>query len=393
MFLKDLARILYDNDWKKSALFIFKNLDVSLSNYYLGKYYYENEDWKKAYCHLLKSDEVESYNWLGELYFNGNYVDVDETKAYEMYQMGASYGDQIAQLNLSYLLKDEKKSFYWMEKSAKQGYSDAQYEMGEFYREKKDVKEALYWYELASKQDNDEAQYRLGEYYYTKNLNRSFYYLNQAYLNGNQDCLYYLAECYWGGDGVGKDLERAMYFYEKSSDYGNLDAKYRCGLYYLGEKEYDIAFDYFKDLERPDAIYRFGLLYAGGLGVKQDWNKAFECFKKCPENSGSELADCYYYGNGTEKDWKRALDLYLECDDEDEEEVWLNLGNIYFFNGNEEKAIEYYKKCENNKALLNLIYLYSSRDVNQDQIRELMEDSGTEFKDLLIWMILEKKLG
>ncbi len=61
--------------------------------------------------------------------------------------------------------KDDKQAFFWFQKAAEQGSSEAQVILGIIYREKQNYKQALHWLQKAAEQDQAKAQLTLGIMY------------------------------------------------------------------------------------------------------------------------------------------------------------------------------------------------------------------------------------
>ena len=111
------------------------------AQYFLGTMYYYgdgvNPDDTKAMEWLLKSAEqgnAEAQNELGLIYYyDYEYHDIDkdlsQKQALKWFQLSAYQGQQVAQLFLGvyyYEHKRYRKALYWFKKSAEQGNTDAQ---------------------------------------------------------------------------------------------------------------------------------------------------------------------------------------------------------------------------------------------------------------------------
>ncbi len=86
----------------------------------------------------------------------------------------AEAGDPKAQNNLGLLYEnrlldpqDISKAAYWFRLAAKQGYAEAQINLGVLYNVNRDVAKAAYWFRLAAKQGYVDAQNDLGDLYAT----------------------------------------------------------------------------------------------------------------------------------------------------------------------------------------------------------------------------------
>lgn len=97
---------------------------------------------------------------------------------------------------------DEKQAEKWFRLAADTGLDYSQYALGKLLQRQRRISEAMAWYEKAAAQGNQYAQYRLGRL-----------------------CL--------AGEGVPKDVERAVKYLTASADRDNQYAQYAMGKLYL----------------------------------------------------------------------------------------------------------------------------------------------------------------
>lgn len=121
-----------------------------------------------------------------------------------------------------------------LEKMAKQGDLDAQYDLGHCYENgigvAKDTKKAVYWYTKAADKGLANAQDRLGYCYnygrgVAKDLNKAFEYYSKAANQGHAKAQSNLGTFYRYGEGIEKNLDKAIYWYKKAADQGYQPAK------------------------------------------------------------------------------------------------------------------------------------------------------------------------
>lgn len=114
----------------------------------------------------------------------------------------------------------------WIEKSANQGYIDAEHFLGILYRAGKGVtqdnEKAIYWLEKAATKGKSSAQKDLGSLYLMINKDtEAELWLRKAAIQNEKDALFLIGFLYESGRGVNKDLEEAKKWFKKACDAGN----------------------------------------------------------------------------------------------------------------------------------------------------------------------------
>jgi TPR repeat protein len=231
------------------------------------------------------------------------------------YTKSAEQGDSDAQFNLGLCYyngegvpKDKKMAVYWFSKSAEQGYSEAQYNLGVCYYNgegiPKDMKKAVYWFSKSAEQGYSEAQYNLGVRYYNgegvpKDMKKAVYWYTKSAEQGNSGAQVNLGTCYRCGEGVPKDMKKAVYWLTKSAEQGEPYAQFNLGVHYTkGEgvpKDIEKAvYWYIKSAEQGDARAQLilGTCYRDGEGVPKDMKKAVYWLTKSAEQ-GNDIAKEY----------------------------------------------------------------------------------------------------
>ncbi len=182
----------------------------------------------------------------------------------------ADMGDDEAQCVVGILLymhgkqNGSKQSYRdaasYLQKSANQGNTEAQYRLGMLYFDGKGVEQnygkALQLFESASRGNVTFAQMMAGLMYYTGKGVRIDYkkaveYLIPASEAGDADAQFLLTRAYASGNGVNQDMKKAFYWCEKSALQGNAEAQ-----------------------------YILGCLYEAGNGVEQNISKAIYWYEK-----------------------------------------------------------------------------------------------------------------
>ena len=129
---------------------------------------------------------------------------------------------------------------------------------------------------------------------------------------------------YETGDGVAKDLKKAVSWYRKSADQGHKIGQCNLGICYengIGvEKNPFQAFYWYKKAAEQgyrNAQANLGTCYYNGFGVAKDYNQAFSWYiKAAAQGMGSALFNlglCYDYARGVAKDLSKALYYYREA--------------------------------------------------------------------------------
>lgn len=113
------------------------------------------------------------------------------------------------------------------------------YEECEFYKlgckcwNDSDYSRAIEYFEKSDKNNNPLAQFYLGRSYkhgrvVEKNDKKAFKYFKKSSNLGNKDSQFLLSTYYYTGKSfVNKDIEKSIYWLEKSSEQGHIKAKHR----------------------------------------------------------------------------------------------------------------------------------------------------------------------
>lgn len=124
------------------------------------------------------------------------------------------------------------------------------------------------------------------------------------------------------GIGVRKDVERGMFWTKMSAEMGCTIAMSNLAhLYTSSFHDYDLAKRYARmAAERGEAtaMNTLGVMYAKGLGFRQNYVQAFKYYQKAYETNRNpviigNLANCYRKGHGVEQDLNKAEELMAEA--------------------------------------------------------------------------------
>ena len=241
------------------------NLGIAWINGSAGTVDYEKARywWEKA---AAQGQRIAQYN-LGVLYDEGRGVSQDYHLAAQWYRKAAQQGFISAQYNLGNLYRDGKgvpQNAYiardWQEKAAAQGDRDAMYVLGSLYRQgalgiSGDGQHALafYWLEQAAMRGQPQAQAELADLYArgegvardpataakwqqaaataqtgAENTDNSdltaIEQTEQAAMHGDTQAQVALANHYAHGDGIARDEEAALKWWQVAAAQGSTDA-------------------------------------------------------------------------------------------------------------------------------------------------------------------------
>ncbi|MCF8088247.1 MAG: SUMF1/EgtB/PvdO family nonheme iron enzyme [Desulfotignum sp.] len=158
---------------------------------------------------------------------------------------------------------------------AKQGETDAQYNLGVMYAKgqgvEQDYKQGVNWWTKAAEQGHARAQNNLGLMYAK-------------------------------GQGVQKDYKQVVNWWTKAAEQGHTAAQYNLGVMYAKgqgvQQDYKQVINWWtKAAEQghTDAQYNLGVMYAKGQGVQQDYKQVINWLTKAAEQGHTDAQ--YYLGN------------------------------------------------------------------------------------------------
>lgn len=338
----------------KKAYELFNDID---SLYYLGKTYYYDKQYEKAF-ECFKKCESENYKKayfdLALAYDLGLGVQIDSKKAMEYYnkvEENSNNGIVFNNLGLMYKKgevcpKDPNKAFEYFKKAKDQKAKKGYVNLADCYFEGFGV----------------EVDYIKGINILEEGIkeNKSSAYIYYGYLH--EKGLY----------GIKQDYKKAYELYSKGKELGDEEASYYlawCHKNGIGcmKSEY-VFFDLLKEAERKGyqyVNYAFGYAYYEGIGTQVDYRKAEMYLKKSIENKESHKAYCYFtLGSIYEKVYKKhneAFKYYQKGSELEDQHSYCALGNCYY-NGvgcirDIALARTYWKKAAekgNEAAILNL---------------------------------------
>ncbi len=239
---------------------------------------------------------------------------------------------------------------------------------------------AVKWYRKAAKQGFSDAQYNLANMYYNgkgveKNYQTAVKWYKKAAEQGDADAQTNLGYMYQNGEGVEKSYATAVKWYTKAAKQGRSDAQYNlANMYYNGkgvEKNYQTAVKWFKKAVQETtsgpftksntyAQSKLGYMYYNGIGVEKNYQTAAKWYTKAANDSSfsfskgdayaqAKLAYMYNNGQGVKKNYQTAIKWYTKAAEQGNSIAQYNLGHMYNtgqgVNKNDHTAIKWYRKA------------------------------------------------
>ena len=186
----------------------------------------------------------------------------DHKTAFTLWKKLAEERHMGAQNNLAYLYQkglgaeqSNEKALYWYRKSAAQGNSESEYNLGNVYAQellgiKTDYRKAFQWYRKAALQGHSSAQNNLGVLYsdgkgIAENDIEAVKWFRKSALQGFAQGQYNLGKMYHHGEGITQDHKKAATWYKKAKQQGYANA----------EKQLNIVTALVNRIESPNGMY------------------------------------------------------------------------------------------------------------------------------------------
>lgn len=223
-------------------------------DYYIDR---DHQDFTKALYWVekaAKQGHTEARYTCADFYMSGRGTQADQQRGFYWVEKAAEQGHVKAQSWCGNLYEkgigveqDSKKALEWYEKAAGQGYAIAQFQCGEKYRTGNGVEEdhekAIYWLEKSAAQDYKYAKDRLLLEARALLEGRKKLILKGDILTAMEN-LRQAAE--WGEVSAQvemaklceekPDLKRALIWYERAAENGDMRSQYKCALMYFSGK-------------------------------------------------------------------------------------------------------------------------------------------------------------
>ena len=158
--------------------------------------------------------------------------------------------------------------------------------------------------------------------------------------SGDAEAMFVVADAYFYGDGVEKDMPQSFAWTKKAADAGLPKAMFTLALAYKNgvgvEKDISQFFAWTKkaaDANFPKAMFNLAIAYKDGLGVGKDMSQFFAWTKKAADAGLLEamfnLAIAYKDGLGVEKDMSQYFPWTKKAADADFPKAMFNLAIAY----------------------------------------------------------------
>ncbi len=157
---------------------------------------------------------------------------------------------------------------------------------------------------------------------------------------GDPNAQFKVGDIYYRGQGIPKDYQEAIKWYQKAAENGNVEAQYILAwMYYKGKdvpQDYNQAVKWFLEAaEEGNTLAQFHLagMYEVGRGVPQNKQQAVMWYQKAAKQGYSEAQYCcglmYFYGNGVSKDYQQAIKWFVKASEQGNFSALFKLGEIY----------------------------------------------------------------
>jgi hypothetical protein len=274
----------------------------------------------------MSHTDKEQINWQVELIS----PEVQELR------LAAEQGDAEAQFKLGDALeygkgiyKDTEEAIHWFRQAAEQGHIQSKYYLYLYLNND----EGIYWLHQLAKQGYAEAQLNLARKYQNENITQFIYWLRQAAeqedtvneltrefsdIESSQNwARFELGRIYeYGKEGVAKDYEQALFWYQKAVEHGSKLAK---GLVENLQQQMQSIEECRQAAEQGDAEAQYWL--GGEEYHSENHEKALEFYQKSAKqghiNAQFHLAQIYENGQGVAQNQEQAIYWYRQIAERD----------------------------------------------------------------------------
>ena len=242
------------------------------------------QSWSKDLEKTAKQGDVSAQLAVANAYFNGDGVVANKNKAAQWYYKATMGNNAEAKAKLYSFYSKE------LEKYAKSGDAQAQYEVGMDYYEgngvSKNVATAAMWFDKAKTQGHEMATNQFYSYY-SKLLEG---YAKQ----GDAKAQYYTGLAYLDGLEIAENKSKAAKYFYASALQGDAAAKAKLCSFYSKELKKFAQID-------VDAQYAIGLAYYKGNGVKKNSEVAARYLAQAMDNGNKDATELFFSFESSER--------------------------------------------------------------------------------------------
>lgn len=298
------------------------------------------------YVNEAEHGDIAAMNEVACMYRDGRNVDRNDEESLWWFLRAANAGNPDAMYNLGILLEQKKtregdiQSLVWLQKAAEVGHPGAMMQLSRRCLSGRcgtnGVLQAVKWLQMAADKDHVAAMEHLGALYRTghadgldASVEKALIWLHKAEACGSDYAVSEIGRLYERGDGVEQNFDEAFDRYEDSwsrgyvhsgfylghmyeeglgtpkddvaayklywaaSEWGDADAQAAVArfLFYgiAVQRNYPQAFFWAKKAsqsDRWDACYLLGVMYAHGLGVRQNLQESMRWFEQSMQQGG-----------------------------------------------------------------------------------------------------------
>ncbi|MEA3352659.1 MAG: tetratricopeptide repeat protein [Campylobacterota bacterium] len=157
-----------------------------------------------------------------------------------------------------------------------------------------------------------------------ENIKNAITLYKQSARAGNDEANFKLGTIYYKGEGVRRNFDIAMKYFQKAAAYGHIKSKYNTAVIYSQKRyskhNYIKAYNIFLELaleDDPASQNKVGLFLTYGLGVDKDYKEAVKWFEKSYFKGDNLEASCnlalmFASGKGVFPNFGRAYEISQE---------------------------------------------------------------------------------
>eukprot|EP00742_Colponemidia_sp_Colp-10_P010165 GILJ01011141.1.p1 GENE.GILJ01011141.1~~GILJ01011141.1.p1 ORF type:complete len:580 (-),score=66.51 GILJ01011141.1:177-1916(-) len=218
--------------------------------------------------------------------------------------------------------------------------------------------EAIELYQEAASKNHPDACFNLGQIYFNgtlaapQDVNKALGYFQKAADMEDKAALYFLGHCYWSGEWLPRDPQKALQYLSKASAQGHPMAEYYISLIFRSFAEGEFPVDVMQmtqeqcqaefrrhltkavELGSPEAAFALAdLYYHGAPDLPRDSGKALEFYLLAGVRGHGEGLCCagamFFNGDGVEQSYLKALAMYSKAAELGSYEAFKNMASMY----------------------------------------------------------------